>query len=121
MAAATHTNLLTIPRKVGEAIIKAGALITCPLLGTDKFVKFCSERAIPINRERLLRLERLGLFRPIFRVLTPTEDTPEFQIPIRKGNNWFAKGWAWDTTGVNMAYRVPDKTDRTQEGYYSIF
>ncbi len=33
-------KLLTLPPKIGRAIIEAGALIACRLLGTDGFVTF---------------------------------------------------------------------------------
>ncbi len=114
-------NLLTMPANIGRVIVEAGAVIACPLLGTDRFVRFCKERGLLIDRERLIRLERLGLFAPIFRVRMPKKDTPPFYIPVRKGNNWFAKKWAWDTTGIPADYKVPDSKDRMQEGYYSIF
>ena len=114
-------NLLTLPHNAGQAIVEAGAVIACPVLGTDSFVDFCTDRGLAINRERLIRLERIGLFAPLFRVLTPEEDTPPFQIPIRKGNNWFIKKWAWDSTAMCASYIVPDYRDKTQEGYYSIF
>nr|VFJ54294.1 MAG: hypothetical protein BECKDK2373B_GA0170837_10463 [Candidatus Kentron sp. DK] len=114
-------NLLILPVDIGKAIVEAGAVIACPLLGTEKFVDFCRKRDLSINRERLVRLERLGLFAPVFRVRTPEEDTPPFHIPIREGNNWFDKGWAWDTTGIPSDYKVPDHKNREEEGYYSIF
>lgn len=114
-------NLLTLPTNAGRIIVEAGAIIACPLLGTDPFVKFCKERGLPISRDRLIRIERLGLFAPIFRVRRAKKDAPLFHIPIRPGNNWFTKRWAWDTTGIPLAYKVPDHKDRTQEGYYSIF
>ena len=118
---AVDDKLLTLPVNAGRAIVEAGAVIACPLLGTDRFIKFCRERGLSIDRERLLRLERLGLFAPVFRVRTPKKDTQPFYIPVRKGNNWFTKKWAWDTTGIRHAYIVPDHKDQTQEGYYSIF
>lgn len=68
-----------------------------------------------------MRLERLGLFSPIFRVRTPQVDYPLFHIPVRRGNNWFTNNWAWDTTGIPQKYEVPDPKDRSQEGYYSVF
>lgn len=114
-------KLLTLPVNAGRAIVEAGAVIACPLLGTDRFVKYCRERGLSVDRERLIRLERLGLFAPVFRVRTPKKDTPPFYIPVRKGNNWFTKKWAWDTTGIPLAYKVPDHKDKTREGYYSIF
>lgn len=52
---------------------------------------------------------------------TPKKDTPPLHIPVRKGNNWFTKQWAWDTTGIPLTHKVPDAKDRTQEGYYSVF
>ncbi|MET0003333.1 MAG: hypothetical protein ABW087_06870 [Candidatus Thiodiazotropha sp.] len=116
-----NDKLLTLPVNAGRAIVEAGAVIACPLLGTDRFIKFCRERGLSVDRERLLRLERLGLFAPVFRVRTPKKDAPPFYIPIRKGNNWFTKKWAWDTTGIRHAYIVPDHKDQTQDGYYSIF
>lgn len=114
-------NLLTIPVNAGRAIIQAGAVIACPLLGTDRFVTYCCERGLSIDQERLVRLERLGLFAPIFRVRTPKKDAQPFHIPVRNGNNWFSKRWAWDTAGIPTCYEVPNHQDRTQEGYYSIF
>ena len=118
---ASNGKLLTFPLNAGRAIVEAGAVNACPVQGTDKFVKFCQKSGLSINRERLLRLEHLGLFAPIFRVRTPEKGTLPFYIPVHEGKNWFEKGWAWDTTGIPQAYEVPDHKDRTQEGYYSIF
>lgn len=117
----TTNDLLALPANLGRTLAEAGAVIACPLLGTDKFVKFCKERGLAINRERLIRLERLGLFAPVFRVQTPSKNTQQLSLPPRERNNWFSKKWAWDTTGIGAKYKVPDHKDRTQEGYYSIF
>ncbi len=114
-------DLLTIPKNIGRAIIETGAVIACPLLGADKFVKFCKDRGLSVDRERMFRFERLGLFGPVFRVLTPEEDVKPLSIPPAQGNNWFEHGWAWDTTSVELSYQIPDYKDRTQEAYYSIF
>ena len=85
-------------------------------------MKFCDERGLSIDRDRLSRLERLGLFAPVFRVRDPDEKVPAFSIPIRSGGrNWFETGWAWDTTKVGAYQRIPDPADRTQEAYYSTF
>ena len=118
---AEDENLLTLPDNAGQEIVRSGAVLASPLLGTNQFIKFCSERALSINRERLVRLERLRLFAPIFRVRTPDQNTKPFYIPLREGNDWFAPKWAWDTTGFLHSYEVPSENDRTQEGYYSIF
>lgn len=116
-----NDNLLTLPDHSGKEIVQSGAVITCSLLGTDRFVKFCRERGLAINRERLIRLERMRLFSPVFRVRTPDQNVQPFYIPIREENNWFIKKWAWDTTEIFCNYKVPDDNDVTQEGYYSIF
>ena len=114
-------KLLTIPARAGRAIVESGAVLACPLLGTDGFVKFCSDRGLRIDRERLIRLERLGLFSPVFRVRTPRSNAAPFYIPLHQGNNWFTKRWAYDTTRVPQNHTVSAHTDQTQEGYYSIF
>ena len=114
-------KLLTIPARAGRAIVENGGMLACPLLGTDGFVKFCSDRGLRIDRERLIRLERLGLFSPVFRVRTPRSNAAPFSIPLHQGNNWFTKRWAYDTTRVPQNHKVPEHTDRTREGYYSIF
>lgn len=114
-------NILTLPHNIGRTIVKEGALIACPLLGTEKFIKFCKDRGLSLNRERLIRLERLGLFAPVYRVRTPKQVGQRFDLPPKKDNDWFEKGWAWDTTSVKDSHAIPDSKDRTQEGYYSIF
>ena len=80
MISARTDDLLTIPRNIGRSIIDAGTVIACPLLGTDKFVRFCKERGLSISRERLIGLERLRLFAPVFRVLTPEQDVPHLRF-----------------------------------------
>lgn len=114
-------NLLTIPHNVGQKILGAAAVLTCPLLGADKFISFCKDRSLSINKERLFRLEQLKLFAPVFRVLTPEEDVPPLSIPIQGSSKWFKKRWALDTTTMGTNYNVPNSKDRTQEAYYSIF
>ena len=122
------TDLLTVPHNIGRIIVEDGATLCCQMLGTDRFVQFCRERGITatnqgitIDRQRLIRLERLGLFAPVFRVRTPQQPTDEFHIPPRNGNNWFTKGLADDTTAVSSNHVVPAHTDRSCEGYYSVF
>lgn len=121
MVDTTANNLLTVPKTIGRAIVEVGTVIACPLLTTDKFVRFCKDRGLGLDRERLFRLERMGLFAPVFRVLTPDEDTEALSVPPTEDDNWFKNGWAWDTTSLNSTYEVPDSKDRTQEAYYSRF
>src|SRR3546814_6402036 len=114
-------NILTLPANAGLTMVRAGALMACPLLGTEKFIKFCKERHLSIDRDRLITLERLGLCAPIFRVRIPPRARRRFTLPPTKENDWFKRKWAWDTTAVPQSHAIPDPKDRTQEGYYSIF
>ena len=114
-------KLLILSSDAGKAIVEAGSVNASTLLGTDRFARFCSDRGLSIDWERLSRLERLGVFTPIFRVRKPKKDKLKFNIPVCEDNNWFEKGWAWDTTGIPQAYEVPDHKDPLQEAYYSIF
>jgi OLD-like protein len=63
----------------------------------------------------------MRVFAPVFRVREPDVDVEPLRIPPESKNNWFDKGWAWDTTAIGANYEVPLPTDRTQEAYYSIF
>ena len=115
------SDMLRAPDGAGRLIVESAAILACPLLDTEKFVRFCRDRDLPVDRDRLLRLERLGLFAPIFRVRAPSGNQRPFLIPIWDGDNWFEKGWAWDTTGVPYEHEAPPNKDRSQQGYYSIF
>jgi hypothetical protein len=114
-------ELLKIPKGVGELILRRGGVVARPLLATNNFVTFCRERGLRLSQDRLLCLERLKLFAPIFRVKTPDEDTPPLSIPVGNNDKWFRRGWAWDTTGMDFDYEVPTATDQNQEAYYSVF
>ncbi|HVI60424.1 MAG TPA: hypothetical protein VM619_16340 [Luteimonas sp.] len=115
------SNLLSAPKEAGRLIVESAAILACPLLGVTEFVRFCVDRDLAIDRERLLRLERLGLFAPIFRVRAPAGRQQLFCIPLREGGNWFDKGWAWDTTGIPFKHEIPPDKAASQQGYYSIF
>ena len=100
---------------------RLGRYLLAHCWGTDQFLQFCSARGLSINRKRIIRLERLGFFAPVFRVRTPKKPTPPFRIPPSENNNWFSRRLAHDTTAVPSSHFIPTDTDRTQEGYYSIF
>lgn len=115
------SDLLRAPDGAGKLIVESTAMLACPLLDTEKFIRFCRDRDLAIDRDRLLRLERLGLFAPIFRVRAPRGNHQPFLIPIRDGDNWFDKGWAWDTTRIPFEHETPPDESPAQQGYYSIF
>ena len=119
MNADQDEKLLRIPTGAGQAIAETGAVAAAPLLASDRFAKFATDRDLRLDSRRLLRLERLGLFKPVFRVRTPTEDVPELSLPPTPDNNWFEKGWAYDTTGIS-AYEIPSNP-KDGEAYYSRF
>lgn len=116
-----NPDLLELPRAAGRAIVESGSIIACPVLGTGRFVDYCKARGLNVNAERLLRFERLGFFRPIFRVKTPPRDAPPFYVPIRRGNNWFRLGWAWDATRPRRNHPLPTRNGEESEAYYSVF
>ena len=112
----------TIPGGAGRAILQNGAVLECALLGTNRFVRYCDQRGLRISRERLVRLERLRMFAPVFRVRTVSEAQQPLRIPlVGDGDIWFERGWAVDTTPVPATYEVPDHADESHEAYYSIF
>ena len=115
-------SLLTIPQNVALNILKGNGIVACPLLSTDKFVKFSKERDLAVDKERLLRFERLGLFSPLLRIRTPhKKDASPLILPLGKDDKWFKEGWAWDTTTLSRNYEVPDPKNREHEAYYSAF
>lgn len=116
-----NPNLLELPKAAGRAIVESGAIIACPVLRTGRFIDYCKGRGLSVNAERLLRFEQLGLFRPIFRVKTPPRDAPPFYVPIRRGNNWFRLGWAWDATRPRRNHSLPTGNGEESEAYYSVF
>lgn len=119
---AEKNNLLTIPKNIAVNILKGNGIVTCPLLSMDKFISYCKERELPINKERVLRFEKLGIFSPIFRVQLPNEDeVSPIILPLNKNDQWFQKGWAKDTTRVPINYDVPNPKNRNNEAYYSVF
>ena len=114
-------NLLTIPNGIGENILKRGGLIAKPLLGTDKFCKYCKKCGLEVDRARLLRLERLKIFTPIFRVQMPDKDKARLLLPLDENDEWFKSGRAWDTSSMDLDYKVPNDSNRDLEAYYSAF
>lgn len=113
--------MLTIPNGIGEIILKHGGLIAKPLLRTDRFYKNCRECGLKINRTRLLQLERLKIFTPIFRVRTPDEDAAKLLLPLDENNEWFKSGLAWDTSSMDFSNKAPDDSNLDSEAYYSAF
>ena len=110
-----------IPDGAGKTILENGAVLARGLLRTNGFLQYCERRGLRISRERLVRLEKLRMFAPVFRVRTTAEAEEPLRIPLGADDIWFERGWAVDTTAVPASYPVPDHTDESHEAYYSIF
>jgi len=102
-------------------IIENEHFIARPLLPTDQFVKYCSERGIKTSREQLEQLEKLGLFFPLARARH------------HQTNSWFRndhakilfdEGQIWDPSlreFENWNTFTDENKKRQVENFYSIF
>ncbi len=91
-------------------IIENEHFIACPLLPTDQFVKYCTDRGIKTSREQLEQLEKLSLFYPLARVR-------HAKILFDEGQIWdpsLREFEAWDT------FRDQEKKKQV-ENFYSVF
>lgn len=110
-------DLLGLPENAGRLLLERGGIFLCPLLKTDDFARFCTERGHPITRERLLGFERLRLFFPIFRITSHAGE--RLRLPLQD-DKLFRKEIAIDTAS-RREYPIPDDTRRGGEAYYSAF
>ena len=111
-------SLLPLPAGIGRYLVETAAMLERPLLRAEEFCAFCGKRNLRIDLARLRRFERLGLFRPIFRVRA--QDAGSFPIPIVPDGNWFDFHLAWDTT-TGDALPPPEPDDPSLQCYYSVF
>ncbi len=117
----TNSGKLRLPNQIGRLIVESAALISCKPLSTQSFIQYCSDRNLKIDVNRLQRLERLGLFAPMFRLVPPDEEQGHLFIPIKDQPSAFDEGWAIDTTGIDSAYFPAGNNEEAQEHYYSRF
>ena len=59
---------MSMPKGLLDLLVKEESYRVCHLLTAQAFVRFCSERGVTVNEERLGHLERLGLFLPLLRI-----------------------------------------------------
>src|SRR5258707_6951095 len=102
-------------------IIENEHFIACPLLPTDQFVKYCTDRGIKTSREQLEQLEKLSLFYPLARVRHPQTNfwfrNDHAKILFDEGQIWdpsLREFEAWDT------FRDQEKKKQV-ENFYSVF
>ncbi|AXE63926.1 hypothetical protein BBF93_06625 [Hyphomonas sp. CACIAM 19H1] len=91
------------------------------LLNARKFVAYCKERDIDVSAERLVRLERLGVFRPVFRFQADDTLTVKLEVPGDQTTTWFENRWALDSYAPSANYDIPLPNDESSAAYYSIF
>lgn len=96
MTGAREDLLIAMPAEAGKILLKRGGIHLCALLKADYFAKFSTERGLRVSAERLLTLERLGLFSPLIRLRTPDLERPPLSLPL-EDDEWFDRGWAIDT------------------------
>jgi len=113
-------NILTIPDGIVKHILSRGGTTVFKLLNADKFVDYCKQRDLDVDRDRLLSLERLGLFVPMFRI--NIEGCKEqIRIPIDYNSSYFEDGTIIDTYGNMGKYHIPDLDNINCQAYYSVF
>lgn len=62
---------MRFPSNLLDLLIDQDAFRVCPVMPEAEFVRFCSARAIGIDKRRLRQFERIGIFRPLLRAYRP--------------------------------------------------
>jgi hypothetical protein len=119
MAGVSEDRLIAMPAGAGKILLERGGIHLCALLKADNFSKFSTERGLRVSAERLLTLERLGLFSPLVRLRSPNIERKPLSLPLRD-NEWFDRGWAIDTADGGEHW-VSDQRTNDSEAYYSRF
>jgi len=118
-------------------LIENELFITCPLLPTDRFIRYCRNRDINISEEDLEQFEKLGIFYPVARVRYPKvkvkgeewsgevlEQYAHFWFEKKYAKNWLEEGLLWEPSSEPFqaweTFKDKNK-DRQIESFYSIF
>jgi hypothetical protein len=64
---------MRLPENIADLLIERQAYRVCRLLSADEFTRFCTDRGLRVDRKRLKKLERLGLFFPMLRICSPDQ------------------------------------------------
>jgi hypothetical protein len=107
-----------------EYIIDNELIVSCPLLPTENFIKYCKARDIKTSKEQLERLEKLKLFYPIARF--SYEGIGETSIVFKKENmkKWFKEGHLWHPASRDFEEWktfCDEDGDKKIDSFYSIF
>ncbi len=57
-----------------QYLIDNQLFVTCPLLPTKRFVKYCKDRGVRTSEKQLERFEELGIFYPVARMRYPKDE-----------------------------------------------
>jgi len=117
----TDPQLLRLPKNPGHLIFEAEAQLAVKLKRRREFAKYCTARDLRVDEARLERLERLGVFRPIARMVDHPDLPGLLNVPGGPVKDWIKKGALIDTYRLDANYDVPAKSDENSEAYYSIF
>src|SRR6218665_465132 len=112
-----RTENLSIPKNIVTHILMGNGIIACPLLSRQKFIDFCRNREVILNAERLIRLERLGLFSPIFTIQINFRARSQqyLTIPLEKKDSRVKDGWK----NIKSASEIKSDTHDECRAYYS--
>ncbi|WP_370334469.1 TOPRIM nucleotidyl transferase/hydrolase domain-containing protein [Parvularcula marina] len=117
----SSTTRLSLPPHPARLIMQDGRFMIAKLLTTKKFVEYAKERNLTVDEERLARLERLGVFRPIVRFIDTASRTEKFRVPDSNASKWFQDGLLIDTYDLTAVYDTSLIGSEQSEAYYSIF
>lgn len=119
--ATNKTNEIKVPRNAGTTIATKALIRCCNLMTVSKFVDYCKQRNISVDRERLFNLESHGLFAPVFRVQLHQLGSFPIYLPKTAQKQDTPSNTLVDTTAVPQDHAVPHIQDRCEEAYYSKF
>jgi len=117
----SQSNLLAMPANPARLILEADGIMIKNLLKRSEFIKYCDQRDLKVNAERLTRFEKLGIFKPLLRFFHTDERESRLTFPNADVDEYFGNGWIIDTTNIKSQYEVPDVRDKNSEAFYSIF
>jgi hypothetical protein len=115
---------MKLPENIADLLIEREAYRICSLLSSSDFVRFCTDREMYVSEKRLLKLERLGLFRPVLRIYMPDQ---VYKIEYVDGGKGYkdlgpladGEGWTGDTKTelANFGFESPIVRSWFAEGF----
>ncbi len=110
-----------MPRNPGRLIFQHSCVMTARLLTSHDFVKHCKDRNLAIDSDRLVQLERLGIFTPIVRFIETGNEEERLHLPSEAVSEWFECGRLIDTATFTSNKELASSTEARSSAYYSVF